>query len=931
LSALDAAFDGVAGGRAHVVLLRGPSGVGKTALGTEFLRRLAARAEAILLTGRCYERELVPYKAADGVMESLVRYLQRQPETDVRGWCPPDLAAAVHILPVLGRLSAVKALPAAAAADQVDLKRRAFSALRELLQRITARTPIVLFIDDLQWGAADSPALFAEWLRGPNAPRLLVVGAYRDQADQGGLWLKTWREVERKSGFAWTSDELTVSPLADDEARQLAQALSRHLSYSDGGEEFAKTIAQRAMGHPLFLRELVEHANVVWDELANPTKKKESRQAGRPQQNDFPSLSDMLGGRLAALDADAYRLLEVVAVAGYPITLERAHRAAGLALDRRAVLYTLVDANLVRTIADDRLGKLVAYHDSVRETLVSRSSAEALRDAHRRLAEAAALESPLDDEALVLHYQGAGQAELAAKHAAAAADRAAQNLAFDLAIRCYRLALESPAWTDDERRALRLHLAQSLAQAGRSAEAGEEYRQLAQAAGGDDRWAFMYESGEQFMRAGMIGPSLDMLAPLFRHHGLRPPQTGRVSVVVGLLCRRAWLGLTGYRVRPRPLRCSGKRILAQSDLCSRVGGGLTFFDGLGGAALILQGSHLALRSGDDGRVALALTFEAIMSALAGKRRRAANFIGRSEVLARRARDDFTLGGIFLTRGIGLILDGEWPQALEQLDAMKETVHRCPGKRFEAMQAEWYRQYPLFYSGELRQLAERLSDHLQDTLDCQNLFFAALLRLNIGNLAWLAADRPDDARRQIDEARPERTELSMMQHYEALTAQLRLDLYLGQAAAAWRRMQDEWPWLARSGRLHMTFFTIEVHHLCATIAVAVMHQAAGDRTMLRALRRSIGYLERQPAAWPRALASLSRAGLLSTQGDTPAAIAMYQTANQSLTEAQMPHYAAAARRRLGELLSDEHLIAQADAALVERGVSNPRRFAALLAG
>ncbi|MGH7140141.1 MAG: hypothetical protein ACREHD_30755, partial [Pirellulales bacterium] len=653
-----------------------------------------------------------------------------------------------------------------------------------------------------------------------------------------------------------------------------------------------------------------------------------TEQARRLHHN-LPSLADMIGRRLAALDADAYRLLEAVAVAGYPIALERAYRAAELPLDRRAPLATLVNANLLRTISDDHLGKLVAYHDSVRETLVERSPEETMRDAHRRLAEAAAAESPADDEALVLHYQGAGEAELAARHAAAAADRAAANLAFDLAIRCYRLALESPSWDDDERRALRVKLAEALLHAGRSAEAGEEYKQLAQTAAGDDRWPLMYESGQQFLRAGMVAQSLELLAPVFQHHGLRPPRIGRTNVLVGILCRRAWLGLMGYRIRPRPFRRSGRRTLDQSDLCTRIGGALSFFDNLNGAALILRGSHFALRSGDDAHVALALAFEAVMSALAGKRRRAARFIARVEVLARRAGDDYALGGAFLARGISLTLAGDWGRALEQFESTKETVRRCPGKRIEVVQAEWYSQTPLFYSGELRQLAERLSDHLQDTLDCQNYFAAALLRLNVGNLAWLAGDRPDDARRQIDEAKPDGADLSLMLYYDALLAELRLDLYLGQATAAWRRLRGEWSWLVRTGRLRMTFFAIEVHHLRATIAVAVVQQGVSDRAVLRALRRSIGYLNRQPAGWPRALASLSRAGLLAAQGNVPAAIAAYQTANESLIEARMPLYAAAARCRLGELLGDDNLIAQADAALVDRGISNPRRFAALL--
>jgi hypothetical protein len=172
---------------------------------------------------------------------------------------------------------------------------------------------------------------------------------------------------------------------------------------------------------------------------------------------------------------------------------------------------------------------------------------------------------------------------------------------------------------------------------------------------------------------------------------------------------------------------------------------------------------------------------------------------------------------------------------------------------------------------------------------------------------------------------------MIVRYYLLTSRLRLDLYSGRAAAAWRGLQDDWPWLARTGLLRLPFFAVEAHHLRATIAVAALRDGALDRKLPTALRRSLRYLERQPAAWPRALAGLSRAGLLAAQCDMPAAIDLYRVAHERLTGAEMPLYAAAARRRLGELLGDDQLITQADAEFLDRGVANSPRFAALLAG
>ena len=58
-------------GRPVAAIVRGSSGMGKSALVRQFLDEVAIPSGAIVLEGRCYERESVPYKGLDSVIDAL--------------------------------------------------------------------------------------------------------------------------------------------------------------------------------------------------------------------------------------------------------------------------------------------------------------------------------------------------------------------------------------------------------------------------------------------------------------------------------------------------------------------------------------------------------------------------------------------------------------------------------------------------------------------------------------------------------------------------------------------------------------------------------------------------------------------------------------------------------------------------------------------
>ncbi|HFE45427.1 MAG TPA: serine/threonine-protein kinase PknK, partial [Nannocystis exedens] len=167
LRLLQEAFDVTQRGRPVAIQVYGRSGMGKTALVRRFLATLRHSDGAIVLTGRCYERESVSFKALDSLIDSLCHYLLRLSDTRAAELMPRDILALARVFPVLSRVRAVAEAPRRATEipDPRELRRRAFAALKELLARIADRRSLVLHIDDLQWGDRDSAVALADLLR----------------------------------------------------------------------------------------------------------------------------------------------------------------------------------------------------------------------------------------------------------------------------------------------------------------------------------------------------------------------------------------------------------------------------------------------------------------------------------------------------------------------------------------------------------------------------------------------------------------------------------------------------------------------------------------------------------------------------------------------------------------------------------------------
>ncbi len=403
LDALRASFALTTGGELASALVCGESGIGKSYAVRRFLAELVAEhPEAVVLEGRCYERETVPYKTLDGTVDALSRRLSHMSAADAAALLPARSSALAQVFPSMLRVSQVAKDHAdvTRVSEPHELRQRAFGELRELLTRMALRRPTVIAIDDLQWADDEGLRALAEILRAPEAPPLLLVGTVRlPPGDVAAL-------DRARAAIPCEPRVIRLGRLAQADARELARTLleraagagaSDRLEREEGAPACSprvadpESIAAEAGGHPLFVEVLARHG------------------ARGGSTGDEVKLDDAIWARILGLEGATREMAELVAVAGKPIPQEVAAAAARVEpaeFNRRSAALRV--ANLVRTSGARWADAIEPYHDRVREAVVARLDPERKRRLHEALAIAFEGAGQRDQEMLATHWREAG-------------------------------------------------------------------------------------------------------------------------------------------------------------------------------------------------------------------------------------------------------------------------------------------------------------------------------------------------------------------------------------------------------------------------------------------------------------------------------------------------------------------------------------------
>ncbi|MBV8519472.1 MAG: protein kinase [Acidobacteria bacterium] len=919
LDDLESALAATERGTPVTVMVRGASGMGKTALVRHFLHDVQRRdPSTVVFNGRCYEQESVPYKAVDSLIDDLVRYLKRLTPLEARALMPTDVAALARLFPVLQELEPVVRARKRAVEirDAQELRRRAFAALRELMARMADEHRVILFLDDVQWGDRDSAALLAEVLRPPDAPPLLVIACHRTEEMDGSPLLAEMQRLREQDNALGDVRDVVLEELTRAEARDLARALS----YEQGGTDRVEAIAREAGGSPYFIVELARYA----DSTGLTT-------------NDYGAgdmvLDSVIRSRIALLPAVARDLLEVVAVAGRPILASAANVAAGLRGDDEAMLARLRADHLLRTRVRARRDEVDTYHDRIREAILAAVTPERRRARHRTLAETLESMGARDPELLAVHYRGAGDDARAAEFARDAGDRAAAALAFENAAHFFAMALDlesrgkriSGALTEGSR-AILMKLADALANAGRGADAAPYYLRAAEAADATLALELQRRASESLLRGGHVDEGLRVIRTVLQSAELTLPATPR-RAILGFLLGRLRLLLRGLRVRERSAQEVPQELLTRIDVCWAMVTGLARIDNVRSA--FFQPIHLrcALQSGEPYRVARALAAEACFSATRGDtaKRRTERIVTRAERSARSIGEPHAIGMSMMARSLESFYLGMFRDAHQKAEEA-ETIfrERCTGVSWEINTTVNYSLCSLMYMGELQQLAQRIPVRLREAEEHGDLY-AGIDPVCRPGIMWLAQDDPDAARRAVRQVM-DRWSLQgfHFQHYLEMYAENQIDLYEGRWASAWRRADERWPLMKASFLLRIPFVKIEGLHLKARCALAAAI-GSGDRALLDVAERDAAAIEKAKSKWALPFAHAIRAGVAAQRGSTNDAAEFLAVASRGFEKAEMMLYAKAAAHRRATLTHDRNALAVSESWMRVQGVRNPARL------
>lgn len=901
-----------------LALVHGTAGIGRSRFVQQVASRLRRRDRPLVLWGRCLERESVPFKAFDQLVDALRRRLERLDEATLDEVLPSDMGALVRAFPALG-VFGDGPTETLELGDISDSRNRAFRAFRQLLANLARHRPLLIAIDDAHWADIDSVRLLVNLLRDLRGQRVLWILTYRDEEALGSDLLTQLHDGTLLHGLEHA--DIALLPLSSTDAEVMAHGLVGQAR--DDASRMAADIALESGGNPYFLTELARHALFV------------TPAGAMPEDERRRSLDDLIASRLDALPEPARRLARAVALTNRPLPLRVLARAADAEQDARGALVALDNLHLVRA-STGPLGHLVEpYHERVASSIAEGLTPDARGALHLRIARAMEQYGWNEPESLFTHMLHGGDQRRAGELAARAARNAADALAFERSAEYYQTALALGEWPPDERAELQVALGEVLIYAGRGREAAQAFLKAAPEVAAPRALVLRRRAGEQLLVSGHVDEGLALFAEVLEAvHLTLAPSYGWARF--GIARNRLLTWMIGVDQPSRPASDAPTEVLQRIDAAWFLSIGLMLVEPLQGRYFHEWNLRLSLRCREPLRMLRALSLELVSAAMDPAPRSAASF----ERTRRRARElaaelgtPHARGLVALGEGLAHYVAASWDRAYQSFRVAEQTVAQGHGEaHFELAAAKLFAAKALAWRGRLREADEERALQLAEAEASGNRLIASNLRLDIFPLMLIALGRTEACRREIDHVLTQWQRPGIdYPRFFAMHGQVYLHLYDERFRDAWDLMAGAEQTLAASGLTRLPLNQATFSWLQGL--AAVKGAARGDALLSRAATKIARALRASRLPVAHAHAAVVEAGMARLHGDQEAAISRLQEARDAYDALGMALHANACLLRLGSeggTTGQQGARDRARAWMLGEGVSDPGKVSRLLA-
>ena len=307
-------------GQRQCVFVTGESGIGKTAVVDLFHNQIRTLGSLSIGRGQCVE-QYGEGEAYLPVLEAMGRLCQEaggaQLVTLLRQYAPTWLVQLPGVIDEAERMSLQ-------AQTQGTTQKRMLRVMAEVVEQATARRPLVLILEDLQWSDPSTLELLAYLARRRERARFLVIGTYRPI--DVVMSQHPVKEMKQELQAHGQCQELRVAFLTD---RHISTYLTGRFPNTSVPHALVDAIHRRTNGNALFMvnivEELISQQVLVWED-GNWTLRGDLETLSTPE-----SVRQLIERQVKRLGSEQQRVLEVASVAGTEFTV--AAVAVGLKSD----------------------------------------------------------------------------------------------------------------------------------------------------------------------------------------------------------------------------------------------------------------------------------------------------------------------------------------------------------------------------------------------------------------------------------------------------------------------------------------------------------------------------------------------------------------------------------------------------------------------